>query len=184
MRHLNRRIRGLAAVGLLAVAGIAGFMLSGNSANGATQSKGTVSLRTTKLGKILVSSNGHALYLFAKDKGGRSACTGMCATYWPPLTSAAKPTAGAGVKVALLGRTRRSDGKMQVTYNKHPLYWFSGDKSAGQVTGEELKAFGGEWYAVSAKGAKVEKSGESGGGGATTTSPTPTYTYTQPIPGY
>ena len=156
MRNLNRRIRGLAAVGLLAVAGIAGFMLSGTSANGATQSKSTVSLRTTKLGKILVSSNGHTLYLFEKDKGGRSSCTGMCATYWPPLTSATKPTAGAGVKASLLGRTRRSDGKMQVTYNKHPLYWFSGDKSAGQVTGEELEAFGGEWFDVSAKGAKVE----------------------------
>ena len=182
MRNLNRRIRGLAAVGLLAVAGIAGFMLSGTSANGATQSKSTVSLRTTKLGKILVSSNGHTLYLFEKDKSGRSSCTGMCATYWPPLTSAAKPTAGAGVKASLLGRTRRSDGKMQVTYNKHPLYWFSGDKSAGQVGGEEQNAFGAEWYSVSAKGSKV-KSGESGGGGETTSS-TPTYTYTQPIPGY
>lgn len=183
MRNLNRRIRGLAAVGLLAVAGIAGFMLSGTSANGATQSKSTVSLRTTKLGKILVSSNGHTLYLFEKDKGGRSSCTGMCATYWPPLTSATKPTAGAGVKASLLGRTRRSDGKMQVTYNKHPLYWFVSDKSAGQVTGEEQDAFGAEWYAVSGKGSKV-KSGESGGGGETTTSSTPTYTYTQPIPGY
>jgi predicted lipoprotein with Yx(FWY)xxD motif len=184
MRNHNRRIRGLAAIGLLAVAGVAGFMLSGTSASGATQSKGTVSLRTTKLGKVLVSSNGHTLYLFAKDKGDRSSCTGMCATYWPPLISTTKPTAGTGVKVALLGRTRRSDGKMQVTYNKHPLYWFSGDKGAGQVSGQRVSAFGATWYAVSETGSKVTKSGESGGGGSTSTSSTPTYTYTQPIPGY
>ena len=156
MRNLNRRIRGLAAVGLLAVAGVAGFMLSGNSANGATQSKGTVSLRTTKLGKVLVSSNGHTLYLFEKDKSGKSACSGSCAAAWPPLLAAAKPRAGSGAKAALLGTTKRADGRMQVTYNKHPLYTFVKDTKKGQTTGENVDAFGAEWYVLSPAGAKVE----------------------------
>src|SRR5207248_9589004 len=103
-------------------AGISGFLLAGPSANGATQSKGTVALRTTKLGQILVNSSGRTLYLFARDKNGRSSCSGQCATYWPPLISASQPTAGTGIKASLLGRVRRGDGKMQVIYNRHPLY--------------------------------------------------------------
>src|SRR5947209_5970892 len=118
MRH-QLRLSSIAAVALLALAGIAGFLLAGTSANGATNSKATVQLRSTKLGKILVGSTGHTLYLFAKDTSGRSACSGQCAVYWPPLLSATKPTAGTGVKASLLGRTKRSNGKWQVTYNKH-----------------------------------------------------------------
>jgi hypothetical protein len=98
----------------------------------------------------------------------------MCATYWPPLVSAAKPIAGSGVKAALLGLTRRSNGAMQVTYNKHPLYTFALDKSAGQVTGEGLLKFGAKWYGLSASGTAVTKTAP---GATTTTTPVPTYTY-------
>ena len=69
-----------------------------------------------------------------------------------------KPTAGGGVKASLLGTTRRKSG-VQVTYNGHPLYHFSGDKKPGDARGEGSKAFGAEWYVLSAKGAKVEKGG-------------------------
>lgn len=178
MRDQTRRYRGIAAVAVLALAGVAGFLLAGTAANGATRSKGTVSLRSTKLGKVLVSSTGRTLYLFEKDRSGHSSCTGQCATYWPPLISATKPTAGSGVKASLLGRTKRSDGTMQVTYSKHPLYMFANDKTAGQVKGEAVNAFGANWYAVSANGAKVG----AGGQGGTTTAPTTTSTYTYPPP--
>ena len=50
--------------------------------------------------------------------------------------SPGKPTVGPGVKAALVSRTKRADGSMQVTYNKHPLYTFALDKQAGQVNGE------------------------------------------------
>src|SRR5262245_11264619 len=76
------------------------------SALASETSGGTVALRSTKLGSILVNSKGRTLYLFAKDRAGKSSCTGTCATYWPPLISRAKPTAGAGVKQSLLGTTR------------------------------------------------------------------------------
>ena len=115
----------------------------------------SVSLHKTKLGLILVNSKGHTLYLFRKDRNGRSACSGSCARFWPPLLSRGKPTAGPGVKRSLLGTTRRSNGSLQVTYNKHPLYNFSLDKSAGQTKGEGQLAFGGKWYAVSGKGTAV-----------------------------
>jgi predicted lipoprotein with Yx(FWY)xxD motif len=185
MRGIARRTRGAAAVALLAFAGVAGFLVAGNPASGATQSKATVSLRATKLGKVLVSSSGRTLYLFMKDKSGRSSCSGTCAKYWPPLISAAKPTAGAGIKASLLGRTKRSDGRWQVTYNKHPLYWFALDKKAGDVAGENLDDFGGEWYVVSAKGAKVEPNEDhSTTTESTTTSTGYSYTAPSPPPGY
>ncbi|HEX4930942.1 MAG TPA: hypothetical protein VFV62_09545 [Gaiellaceae bacterium] len=125
---------------------------------GSTQASSTVSLRSTKLGPILVNAQGRTLYLFAKDRNGRSACSGSCATFWPPLLSRSKPTAGPGVKPSLLGRTRRSNGSMQVTYNRHPLYTFALDKQAGQTKGQGSLASGGRWWAVSARGTAIVKS--------------------------
>jgi predicted lipoprotein with Yx(FWY)xxD motif len=180
MRGQTRRFRGLAVIGLLAVAGIAGFEAVGSAANGAAHSSGTVSLRTTKLGKILVNPRGLTLYLFMKDKSAHSSCTGQCATYWPPLVTKTKPTAGSGIKTSLLSWTKRSDGTMQVTYNKHPLYLFVKDTAAGQVNGENFSAFGAKWYVVNANGLKVLPGAHTG----TTPTTTPTYTYTSTLPGY
>jgi predicted lipoprotein with Yx(FWY)xxD motif len=114
----------------------------------------TVSLRTTAVGKVLVAANGHTLYLFTADKGKKSTCYGQCAGYWPPLF-ATKPTVGAGLKAPLLGTTKRKDGKLQVTYAGHPLYFFAQDKKAGQVNGQGFVHFGGSWWVVSAAGTKI-----------------------------
>jgi predicted lipoprotein with Yx(FWY)xxD motif len=120
--------------------------------------KGTVDLRSTAFGKVLVSANGHTLYLFRHDHGTKSTCYGACATNWPPLlTTAAKVTGGSGVKGALLGTTRRPDGKLQVTYHGHPLYRFFLDKKAGQTKGQGLNFYGGKWYVVNANGVAVTK---------------------------
>jgi predicted lipoprotein with Yx(FWY)xxD motif len=124
-----------------------------------------VSTAVTSLGRILVNSRGHTLYLFEKDKHGKSACTGQCPTFWPPLIATAKPRAGAGARTSLLGTTKRSDGRLQVTYNHHPLYTFVKDTKKGQTNGEGVNAFGAEWYGVSPAGAKVEKAGGGGYGG-------------------
>ncbi|HVH00934.1 MAG TPA: hypothetical protein VM844_09220 [Miltoncostaeaceae bacterium] len=116
-----------------------------------------VSTATTSLGKVLVGPNGHTLYLFQKDKNDKSACSGTCAGFWPPLIASGKPVAGPGVKASLLGRTKRADGRMQVTYNRHPLYGFVQDTKKGQTNGEGVTAFGAKWFAVSPAGAKVAK---------------------------
>jgi len=142
---------------LAAALGTTGFFAAGSMASGAIRTNATVSLRSTKLGMILVNSKGRTLYLFEKDRSGKSACTSQCAQYWPPLLSPGKPTVGSGVKAALVSRTKRADGSMQVTYNKHPLYTFALDKQAGQVNGEASSNFGAKWYAVSASGAAVVK---------------------------
>jgi hypothetical protein len=94
--------------------------------------------------------------MFGKDKRDKSACAGMCAKFWPPLTAAGKPRATGGARASLLGTTKRADGRMQVTYNRHPLYTFVKDTKKGQTHGEALTAFGGQWNAVSPAGTKVE----------------------------
>jgi predicted lipoprotein with Yx(FWY)xxD motif len=111
-----------------------------------------------------VDARGHTLYLFEKDTHGRSACYGSCATYWPPLLSPAKPRPGRGVHATLLGVTKRTDGKRQVTYAGHPLYTFSLDRKAGQTSGEGLTDFGAAWDVVSATGRAVEPTTSDTGG--------------------
>ena len=124
-----------------------------------------VKIGSSKLGRILVDSHGKTLYLWAHDKSGKSTCYGKCATYWPPLTTVGRPIAQSGARSALLGITHRADGRMQVTYNHHPLYYFVGDKRAGQTAGEGLTGFGGRWDPLSAAGMAVRKSGSGSGYG-------------------
>jgi len=125
------------------------------SATGATR----VGVASSQLGRILVDGKGRTLYAFGKDKNGRSACSGGCATYWPALLTSGKARAGHGVKASRLGTTKRGDGRLQVTYNRHPLYTFKLDKKAGQTNGEGLNDFGGVWNALSPAGRKVESGG-------------------------
>ena len=108
--------------------------------------------------KALVGSTGHTVYLFQADKNGKSACSGACAAAWPPVTVTGTPRAGSGVSQALLGTIKRPDGTMQLTYNGHPLYYFTADTAAGTAHGQAVKAFGAEWYAVNASGSKIDTS--------------------------
>jgi predicted lipoprotein with Yx(FWY)xxD motif len=158
-----------AAAVALAAAGCGSAGNSSSSSKTSTQvasTSGTVSLGSTGLGKVLVGPNGRTLYLFEKDKGGKSACTGGCAAAWPPLTTTGKPTAGAGVNAAMLSVTKRPDGKSQAVYAGHPLYYYAADTKAGDTTGQGLDAFGAKWYVLSAAGSKVVKSGGSSSGGS------------------
>lgn len=155
-------MRRRAILGVVVVLAVGAVTAYAAIAPSKTNSPGTVRVRGTTLGRILVDAKSHTLYLFEKDRMGKSACTGACAKNWPPLLVKGRPKAGAGVKAAKLGTTKRSDGSTQVTYNRHPLYTFVLDAGkAGSTKGEGLKAFGAEWYVVGPGGSKVEKKGES-----------------------
>ena len=117
----------------------------------------TVGTAKSSLGRILIDAHGRTLYLFEKDRRGHSACSGTCATYWPPLLTKSKPTAGNGTRQSLLGMTPRSDGTLQVTYAGHPLYRFVQDTKPGQTTGQDLHDFGAGWYVVSPAGKKIDE---------------------------
>ena len=136
---------------------LAAAILAAGAVAAQSQSGTAVKVGQSSLGRILVDSHGKTLYLWAHDTGRTSMCYGQCAVYWPPLLTSAKPRALAGVRSALLGTTRRADGRMQVTYHSHPLYYFAGDKRAGQTAGEGLTGFGGRWDPVSPAGTAVQK---------------------------
>lgn len=115
-----------------------------------------VSAAQSSLGKIIVDGQGRTLYLFEKDSRGRSACSGTCAMYWPPLITHGKPIAGRGLKSSLLGTIRWANGARQVTFAGHPLYRYALDTKAGQTNGEGLQDFGAGWDALSPAGKKIE----------------------------
>jgi predicted lipoprotein with Yx(FWY)xxD motif len=151
--HAVRRaglIAGL--VGALAITAVA-------SAAGGT----SVGTHKTKRATVIASVHGYSLYMFAKDKkGGKSTCYGQCAKVWPPLLTSGRPGAvrGSGVNSKLLGTTRRSDGKLEVTYNGWPLYLYAPDRKPGDINGEGANQFGAPWYLMNTAGNLVKpKSG-------------------------
>jgi predicted lipoprotein with Yx(FWY)xxD motif len=132
----------------------------------------TVRVANSRLGRILVDSSGHTLYLFKGDSGTSSACSGACAVAWPPLRTGATPAAAGGANAALLGTIPRSDGARQVTYNGHPLYTFVKDHKPGDTNGQGLTAFGATWFAVSPAGNEISSQPTGHGSGSSSSRPT------------
>jgi predicted lipoprotein with Yx(FWY)xxD motif len=151
---------------------------SSAAAGSAGTSGGTViTTASSSAGTILASGSGRAVYLFAKDAGGKSSCSGACAGAWPPVTTTGSPTASGGAKASDLGTITRSDGTKQVTYDGHPLYYFSGDSGAGMASGQGINAFGAKWWLVSPAGSDVTAAVHSfsaGGAGGSSTAPAAT----------
>ena len=130
----------------------------GGSSKSTASGNSTVSTADTSVATILVDRDGDTLYLFAKDSGGTSSCTGACAKAWPPAApSSAKLRAGSGAKASLLTTITRGGGTRQLSYNGHPLYTFSGDNKAGDLKGQGSNAFGANWYVVSPAGTSITK---------------------------
>ncbi|MGZ4257716.1 MAG: hypothetical protein ACXVRE_08130 [Gaiellaceae bacterium] len=175
----NRYQVHLMAVALLAVLGFVAAGGGGASASsapksgvaGAQHATSSVAVNTRKikgLGVVLVNVKGRTLYVFMKDKQSRVTCTGSCQSFWPPLKwkGSGKPTAGGAAKSGLLASVKNPSGGKVVTYNKWPLYTYSGDSGAGQSNGWNTTLNGGKWYVISAAGKVVKHKTSSGGGGS------------------
>ena len=181
MRTLRGRFNGyqlriagvalLAALGLVAAGCGGSAAASSNSGVAGASHTSSVAVTTRKIKGVvvLVNAKGRTLYAFMKDAQRRVTCTGACPTYWPPFKwkTSAKPTAGGAAKTSLLSSDKNPSGGRVVTYNKWPLYTYSGDSAAGQAKGEGLNLEGGKWYVISPSG-KVVKSMSSGGTTTTT----------------
>jgi len=114
---------------------------------------GSIVLADTTLGKVVADgASGMTLYAFTPDEGGTPSCYDACATTWPPATSTGTPGVGAGLDAALLKSVARTDGTTQLIYGGWPLYFFAGDKNAGDTSGQGLN---GKWYVVSADGGLI-----------------------------
>lgn len=119
----------------------------------ASTSAAVLSVGQSKAGQIVVAGQGLSVYYFTKNTAdsGNSACTGACLTSWPPVTSTtATPTVN-GV-TGKVGTIPTADGKMQVTINGMPIYYYSKDQTAGDITGQGV---GGVWYLVAPSGEMI-----------------------------
>jgi predicted lipoprotein with Yx(FWY)xxD motif len=152
MNHWIKPLTAFAASALVASIAAA-FAFAGGAATGGTK----VAIGKSPLGRMLVDSRGITLYDFVKDEGSMSACYGACAALWPPLLTTGKPVAGPGVHASLLGTTKRKDGKLEVTYNGHPLYYFVTDRKPGQTTGQGVNQFGARWWVLSPAGKEIHR---------------------------
>jgi predicted lipoprotein with Yx(FWY)xxD motif len=137
-------------ISIVTVAVLAPSAMSSHSAD-----RGTVTVNSSRFGKILFDGRGFALYAFTKDPRGRSVCSGACAKVWPPYIVRGAPRADAGLKRSLVGTTRRADGRLQGTFAGHPLYYYVGDRAPRQILCQNVSEFGGLWLVVRPTGTPV-----------------------------
>ena len=159
MQPLNFRYVAVAALAALALAACGSSSKSGSpttsptttaaasssttpSSSAPTAVKPIVATANTKLGTVLVDSNGMTLYTSSADTTpGASSCTGSCATAWPPLAVTGTPTYAAGLTASKFTTITRADGTKQLAYNGKPLYGFQGDSAPGATTGQGVGGF-------------------------------------------
>lgn len=144
-----------APAGSTPAAGSASAPASGGaSASGAT----VIAAAKASGATILTDGTGRAVYLWVADTGDASTCSGACASTWPPVTASGAVTASGSVTASDLGTITRSDGTKQVTYDKHPLYYFEGDSGPGTATGQGSDSFGAKWWLIDPSGSEVTSS--------------------------
>jgi predicted lipoprotein with Yx(FWY)xxD motif len=173
VRGWRSRLWAVAVAGVLLMAACAGKSTTAASGGGGgtTQPSNTFTVETQHvpdLGAVIADGKGMTLYHLKTEVNGSIACTGSCASVWPPLlvpSGSTKPTEGAGA-TGRLGTVTRPDGGVQVTYDGLPVYRYSGDTSAGQANGQGIQ---GVWFAITPSGALA---GASSGSGSPSSSPT------------
>jgi predicted lipoprotein with Yx(FWY)xxD motif len=149
------------AVSTLALAALAGCSSptattpppAESSAPDTSSSTAELAVGSTSLGDIVVDGKGMTAYFFDKDTAGSgtSACTGPCAELWPAIESAGTTPVVDGV-TGEIGTITGTDGGNQITINGRPVYTYTPDTKAGDVTGQ---GFGGVWWVVSPSGDEV-----------------------------
>jgi predicted lipoprotein with Yx(FWY)xxD motif len=114
-------------------------------------------VKDSEFGRILFDANGQVVYVFEIDGRNRSACTSAeCVKAWPPVLTREPPSAGADADKNLLATIRRSDGRLQVTYNGRPLYFYE-HESPGEIKCHNVDLHGGLWWVVTARGGQPHK---------------------------
>jgi predicted lipoprotein with Yx(FWY)xxD motif len=161
------------AATIIAVALSGAALLSATAlplSSGASASPTTIAVSQNKTwGPTLILKDGFTLYRLTADPKNKSVCTGKCATIWTPVLLAAGQSKPVGVGVSHLDSFTRAGGGKQVTYEGIPLYRFTGDKKAGEVTGN-VKDTWGQWWSINPKSPLTPPKKKTSTG-TTTTSP-------------
>jgi predicted lipoprotein with Yx(FWY)xxD motif len=139
-----------ALLALLAVSAVLAACGSGSSHGAASSTNGAESTPVTsakkaKVGRVIVDAQGRTLYRFTAEAQGVPVCTGVCLGTWPPAL--ASTASGLPKHVATIKRP--DGGKLQLTYDGHPLYRYAGDRSRADAKGEDV---GGQWFILKPKG--------------------------------
>jgi predicted lipoprotein with Yx(FWY)xxD motif len=139
----------IALLSVLAVAAV-----SAGAGQASPQAKNRITAAKSRYGTVLFDGKGRVLYGFTRDRRGKpSRCYGACAQAWPVyFKSGGALKAGKGVKQKLIGSVKRKNGRLQVTYNGWPLYYYVNDVNRGQISCQNVNEFGGLWLVVSPKG--------------------------------
>src|SRR5712691_499656 len=152
MKGLRTRRRGaFALAALVALAAALVAATTGEATSTSTPAHAKLILRSSEFGKVIFGSHGNVVYMFGRDKTATSTCYGACAKAWPPLLTQGAPSAGPGLSAKLRGTTKRKDGSLQVTYNHHPLYFYSADMH-GKIMCQHAVVHGGIWLVLKANG--------------------------------
>jgi predicted lipoprotein with Yx(FWY)xxD motif len=162
-----------AGIGTLVLAGCSSKSDNGSPAQPAQGGSSNMTVATRNVsgtGDVLVDAKGRTLYTSEQEMSGKILCsTKDCTAIWTPLTVDAgqKPTGPSAVS-AKLGTVKRPDGASQVAFNGEPLYTFSFDHAAGDVSGEGQKdSFNGTsfiWHAATTSGVAAPSTGGGYGG--------------------
>jgi predicted lipoprotein with Yx(FWY)xxD motif len=129
-----------------------------------------ISTASSSGGKFLTNGSGRAVYMWVKDGKDKSECSGSCATAWPPVTTTGSVTASGSAVSADLGTITRAGGAKQVTYDGHPLYYYTGDTGSGQVNGQGSTGFGAYWWILAPSGSPITSSVTVSGASTSTSS--------------
>jgi predicted lipoprotein with Yx(FWY)xxD motif len=170
---LLTRIPLMVKVSVPAAAVLLAAACSSTAGTEATATSTVIGTTNGSAGTFLVSGSGRSIYLWKKDTGDASTCSGACATAWPPVPANGTLTAAGGADASDLGTITRSDGSKQATYDGHPLYYFAGDTAPGQINGEGSDGFGAKWYLVSPSGQPIKGAGAAPGSGDATAPSSP-----------
>ena len=101
-----------------------------------------------KMITVLTNAKGMILYYKLNDPRPASACTGACATAWPPVLANTMNMMMVSSSMQLPHKLmvyKTANGN-QVEYDGHPLYTYAGDMTPGMFAG---RGIGNVWYLVS-----------------------------------
>jgi predicted lipoprotein with Yx(FWY)xxD motif len=116
---------------------------SGSSGASDAKSGVVASAKKAKVGSVIVDAQGRTLYRFTAEAQGLPVCTGACVGTWPPALAGS----ATGLPEHVATVKRPDGGKLQLTYDGHPLYRYAGDQSQADANGEGV---GGQWFVLKA----------------------------------
>ena len=175
-------IAGVASVAALAVAGTAlgqpsahkpakmpfTLKLAKNVLNNNTSNAQFAVKKVNVRENIAVGPNGFAVYTFQGETTRHIICktshnpANDCWSFWPPAT--VKSARGLSKQTGIKGKlgTFHNQGKLQLTLNGRPLYYFTPDIQSHDkrvATSDETKTYASIWHIVKAAGHTTPGSG-------------------------